>query len=353
MKISKKLILLLIVVMIFSLSGCKSEEENTPNSEDVSTNEELGLDDSEMPVEEEEVHISDLLPNEGFLAIYNGTLEYGRFQKINKVETDGSKSVYEVEGINDDVSGTRPISELKVNFKYLVDDSSIQQIWIDGSDYDLKYKAMTLVAKPLEIGNTWNETVETVEGKLIDIQSTIRDIVNQDGTTEYIIETKAMDSEDVETRVIREGYGIVSYTCKMPDVDMDFTYFIYKEASGYGMDLPLPEDDQVTIENLMYDFNSSWVDYVNNGDEKVFDFVVKDEGAYKNMKSVNPKGLTEEFLQLDIKYVDIDGSNAVAGVHEKIKKIKNGKETVVEYDWIYSLKKDDGSWKIVSYKKDK
>lgn len=359
MSLKKSLVALLGLILVFSLAGCGSDAPEKTEEKAESTVEQT-VDDSlsnqgedEMAVVDEGAQLKSFLPEEGFLSIYNGTAESGRVQKIMTVEIDGDKTIYSIKGYRDDMSGTKSVDQLTVEYKYVLDDTAIKQELIKGGDVDLNVKSLTILKTPVEVGNTWTETVESLAGKMIEVQSTIKSIDENDGMKQYTVETKHMDSGDVETRVFEEGLGVTNYSRLYAENDFEFFFFIYKDASGYGKELPLMESDQDMVENTLFDFNTAWIDYINTGDELVFDYVVPNGQAYKNMKSVNREGLKEEFLQVDVKEVNVDGSTATAAVHEKIRKTKDGNEKIVEYDWIYTFEKIDGSWRILGYKKEK
>ncbi|MCT4634191.1 MAG: hypothetical protein N4A76_15890 [Firmicutes bacterium] len=366
MALKKSLLALIGLTLVFSLAGCGSdapaksdeagetpvEQGSEAGGENQGTEEGVVVGAAEDTVAAEG-GLAALLPQEGYLAVYSGTAESGRVQKINSVEVNGDKTVYSIKGYRDDMSGTASVDQLTVEYNYLLDANSIKQELVKGGDVDLNVKNLTILKMPLEVGNQWSETVESSDGKMVEVQSSIKSIDENEGAIQYTVETKLMDSGDIETRVFEEGSGVVNYSRLYAENEFEFFFFLYKEASGYGKELPVMESDEDMVKNMLFDFNTAWVDYINTGDELVFDYVVPDGQAYKNMKSVNREGLSEEFLQVDIKNVNVDGSTATAAVHEKIRKVKDGSEKVVEYDWIYSFEKMDGSWRILGYKKDK
>ena len=92
---------------------------------------------------------------------------------------------------------------------------------------------------------------------------------------------------------------------------------------------------------LIYDFNNAWIDYVNNGNEKVFEFVVKDSPLYKTLRVFNRKNLREKYIKMELKSVAVENGRAMIFMHEEIEKAKGvSKPQIIKYDWIYYCKND-------------
>lgn len=103
--------------------------------------------------------------------------------------------------------------------------------------------------------------------------------------------------------------------------------------------------EQDEIRYLIYCFDSAWIDYVNKDDNKVFDYISKSSPAYKIAKNFNKSNIKEQFLELEVYSVYVNGSTGYAAVYEKLK--KNSKEKT--YKWVYKLVRDSGIWKIHSF----
>lgn len=110
--------------------------------------------------------------------------------------------------------------------------------------------------------------------------------------------------------------------------------------------------EEEILENTLIQFNEAWIDYVNNSSMDIYNLIVKGSKVEDSINSFDKKGLTEKFLRIVVKDIYINGNVAFLKVYEKLEKTKDGKISIKEYDWIYELKKVDGQWLLVSYKKD-
>ncbi len=107
-----------------------------------------------------------------------------------------------------------------------------------------------------------------------------------------------------------------------------------------------------TLKKLLIDFNDAWIGYVNNDETKIFQYIIPGSEVEGNILKFNKEGVTEEFLQIQVKTVEVIGNQGFMKVHEEIEKITNGKREIMVYDWIYEAQKKDGVWLIKNYTKD-
>ncbi len=91
------------------------------------------------------------------------------------------------------------------------------------------------------------------------------------------------------------------------------------------------------------------IDFVNDDNQQVYDYVVSGSPAEKNINEFDNQALQEEFLELEVYGIYIDGNSAYAAVFEKLKKDKNGSDTIKAYKWVYNAIKIDDKWLIYSY----
>lgn len=112
-------------------------------------------------------------------------------------------------------------------------------------------------------------------------------------------------------------------------------------------------DEHSQLEDLILDFDNSWIEYVNNNSEGIFNYIVPNSKVEDNILNFNRKDLNEEFLKIDVKEISINKNIAKIKVYEKLKKDKNGLIEIKEYNWIYEAQKVQGKWLLSNYTKDK
>jgi len=104
--------------------------------------------------------------------------------------------------------------------------------------------------------------------------------------------------------------------------------------------------------DLINNFNNSWIEYVNNGSQTIFNYILKDSPAYKSTIEFKPGSSTQRFLEIKVRQATVIGDNLYIKVHEKLEITKPEGITVKNYDWIYHAKFDSNQFKIFDYFKD-
>lgn len=112
------------------------------------------------------------------------------------------------------------------------------------------------------------------------------------------------------------------------------------------------QDDSFLLEKLIYDFDNSWIEYVNNDITNIYNYIVPGSQVESYISSFSNTGVMEEFLAIEVKDAKVIDTDAYVKAYEKIKKTKNGKETIKEYNWIYHCKKVNGQWLVYNYVED-
>lgn len=120
-----------------------------------------------------------------------------------------------------------------------------------------------------------------------------------------------------------------------------------KKADCHYVKTALSDEDYVR--NIIYCFDSAWIDYVNNNDNSIYDYVAKPSPAEKSINEFDTANLKEEFIKLDVKSVYVKDNIAYAAVFEELKKDKNGASITKNYKWIYKLTKANNEWLIHSF----
>lgn len=376
----KVLIFILMALLIMSLTSCKKDEV----AGEAILNQEL----------------LKLLPTEGFQWAYIGPSEYYHEMTLDTIISDASEATYHVTGEVEDVSEGEVTKNYDIDLYYQVNSNSIVQIKTAEMMLDSEYDQITLIKTPLELETSWTEEVKDNNGKKQTIEAEIIEITENDEGTIYKVIYKNKRTGYSESRKIMEGLGVIAFT-KAVEIAGDkhqYGYGLYGKNSGYivsedkgsddsedptdaeetntdeetannpsddaeepGDNTAEPEEptddpvdtvnEEVAVKNTITAFNDAWIRYVNENDQSFFNYVTTNGVAYQNAKNFKRTGLTEEFLQMDVNQVIVNGNTATAKVYEEIKKTKDGDVTIAKYNWLYDLVKRDGEWLVNGYKK--
>lgn len=387
----KILLFVLIAVLAFTFTACKSDE--------AVVSDELNQD------------LLKLLPNEGFQWAYIGPAEYYHEMRLETITADAAQAIYKVTGEVEDVSNGEGNKNYTIELYYEIGPDSIVQKKTAETMLDSEYDTLTLIKTPLEVNNKWTESVTDQNGKKQTIEGSIIEISETDEGNIYKVVYKNSKTGYVESRKILEGIGVIAFT-KAVEIDGEqyqYGYGLYGKSSGYiakenttsdvatddttdstetdttdattdGEDdtdattddstddsttdateedstTAEPEEkedtvnEEIEVKAAITTFNDAWIDYVNNGNQDYFNYVVKNGQAYNSGKNFNRDGLTEEFIVMNVGQVIVNGSTATAKVYEEIKKTKGDDVSIAKYNWLYDLVKRDGKWLINGYRK--
>lgn len=119
----------------------------------------------------------------------------------------------------------------------------------------------------------------------------------------------------------------------------------YKEIEGQKIYY------EEAIIRALVQFNSKWIDYVNNNDQAVISLTKKESKAYKNVVNFSRDNKLQEFLLFEIGEIRKGEEGYYVWTHEKIKEIQNGESKIKEYNWIYMLEEGDYDFFISNYYK--
>lgn len=109
--------------------------------------------------------------------------------------------------------------------------------------------------------------------------------------------------------------------------------------------------DEQILTSMVIGFNDEWINYVNSGSTELLNYVKEASELESDIMVFDTVGLTETLLDIQVKNVDIQGDTAYIYDYEKFSKVKDGVETIVEYDWVYTAKKVNGQWMLDSFQK--
>lgn len=301
--------------------------------------------------------LSELFPQEeGWYWEYTGSADYAHHMHLDKVYEAGSQKVLTVSGEVNNVSSGDSHSDYSLEVTYAIEGDRIVQTKLSDAMMDSEYDKITLIMNPLTIGTRWKESVVDSQGKKVDIQSEIIDVEEHPDGKIYKIIYKEEKSDYSEVRKIQEKRGVIDFvkTMKYADQSMEIRYSLSqllppdpkREAQSASS-----ETDQ--IKGIIFKFDELWIDFVNQDDPAVMDYVLADSPVAEMIQSYQRNEDRQKYLSIDIKDVSIDKNTAYARVYEKIQQTSGGETNVFEYHWIYRLEKKGEMWYIHSYEEDR
>lgn len=107
--------------------------------------------------------------------------------------------------------------------------------------------------------------------------------------------------------------------------------------------------DHEILNALITDFNNAWITYVNEDSTDVLNYVEYNSDIHYDIMVFEKIGLTEELLEMTVNDIQVEGDIAYIYNYEKFRKVRDGVETLQEYDWVYTAKKVNGAWLLDSF----
>lgn len=103
------------------------------------------------------------------------------------------------------------------------------------------------------------------------------------------------------------------------------------------------------IMSTIISYNSSWIDFVNEGKKDVLNYTKKGGAAQLNVLNFGKKNFTEKFIKLELGEIRKGKNGYYIWTKENINVIEGTQTSSVEYSWIYYLEEIDNQFKIVAY----
>lgn len=298
-------------------------------------------------------NLSELLPQEeGWQWEYTGSANYAHHMHLDKVYEAGSQKVLTISGEVSNVSSGTSHSDYSLEVTYAIEGDRIVQTKLSDAMMDSEYDKITLIMSPLILGTSWKETVIDSQGKTVEIQSEIIDVEDHPDGKIYKIIYKEVKSDYSEVRKIQVKRGVTDFvkTMKYADQSMELTYTLNQllpPDQNHEQNKFTSEVDQ--IKGVIFKFDELWIDYVNQGDASVMDYVLEDSPVANMILEYQSNETRQKYLSIDIKDVTIDKNTAYAKVYEKMQQTTDGETNIFEYHWLYRLEKKGEMWYIHSY----
>lgn len=157
--------------------------------------------------------------------------------------------------------------------------------------------------------------------------------------------------EDVKAPV-KEEKPETSEFARLSTYNMEYTY---KGMEGIHFSSEADDKTSHRLSDAVKTFNNSWIEFVNNGDRKVFNYLKEGTQAYKYAVAYGDKDITEEYILMEVNDVRQDGSIYYVWTHEIIEEHSEAslKEKVrYEYYWVYKVAYSDGGYYVEDYIRD-
>jgi hypothetical protein len=361
-----------VVTALILLAGCSVINALT----------EKNKDEIEVPKAYSEA-LDGLLPDMPATWSYMGIGEYGSQMSLGEIVQMQTQKIYRIYGEVEDMSAGALSEDFNFSVTYVVYEDRIEQIKEGKMLLDSDFDRMTLIKLPLEVGTVWEETVTDEEGKSMRMQGQITDMTTEDDKAVYTIKYEVLGSDYYELRKIKEDEGIISFEKPifydgemfpvqygLNSLNREQTLIVKERSEEEGNSAKL--DDQVTLieldvlpeeesvqvidevvkqelEGLIYSFNEAWVHFANEKNMGVLDYVTGTGEAYDIIQRFPAGTMTLTFERIDITDMRYEKDHANLYVHEIIKKVTEEKTEMLEYFWLYDIRKVEGEWRIHSY----
>ena len=361
--------LCLILTILMGLTACSSQSPNKP-SVLVNYNDDLDALVPQMPAS----------------WTYSGTAEYNQVMSLVEViETSGQK-IYKVYGEVEDTTGGEVQADFTFEKTYTVTGDRLEQTRKGRMLLDSEYDKLTLIQVPLEVGNTWNEKVIDTSGKTVGISAEIEAIDQEADGTVYTVRYKQNGSKYYELRKIKEGFGLVYFekimfydgdqfelqytlnnlnrqetliaknsqnevddSAKRPDPFEDATVIVLDTIPEASLGEVPADEVKEELTEVIKSFNEAWTLFANDKNMDVLNLVTDSGDTYDIIQRFPAGTMTLSFELIDVGEIRVDGDRANLYVHEIIRKETKDKTEMLEYFWLYDVRKIEGKWLIHSY----
>lgn len=127
--------------------------------------------------------------------------------------------------------------------------------------------------------------------------------------------------------------------------------YTYKRMGDIHSSVSASDNELAQMKNLITDYNNAWINYINNNDNTVFNYLRKDTEAYNNAVKYGQKNINESLELTDIQDVRKTNDNYYVWSHEIINEYGDTNKRN-EYHWVYQIKKDSEGFYVADYTSD-
>lgn len=166
-------------------------------------------------------------------------------------------------------------------------------------------------------------------------------------------ETSNLDKPAVEKPQAEEPVNPFPENKNIKEVSMNPS-LVYVSGKEYGnvdinKSLPVIENTDQVISAIV-EYDSKWIDYVNDQDKSVLDLTSPGSPAEKNTLNFTKAGkIKETFNSLEIGEVRKGTKGYYIWVREEIEILENNINTTKIYNWVYQITPVENQMKIVDY----
>lgn len=301
--------------------------------------------------------LSELFPDkEGYKWEYYGTADYGHHMTLDKIYEANSQKVLKIKGEVSDLSGGESNLDYGLEVTYAIESDRIVQTKMSDTMMDSEYDQITLIMAPLKVGTTWTEETIDSQGKKAIVTGEIIEFEEHAEGTIYKVLYSENKSDYSEVRKIQKGKGVIDFlkTVKYDEQALEISYHLYNLTAPDMQATQTTSDNEIDrIKGVIFKFDELWIDFVNQGDVGLLDYVVAESPVELMIKNYVRDKTRQKYLSIEITDVKVTGNQADVKVYEKIQQTKGDENEIFEYHWIYHMKKNGEQWYVHSYDEDK
>lgn len=130
--------------------------------------------------------------------------------------------------------------------------------------------------------------------------------------------------------------------------------YVYETMNDIHSSSSAEDGEALELKQVIHDFNSAWIEFINYYDKGVYDFLRAGTNPYKHARDYEAKSLYQKYELMDVMDVRKSDSYYYVWVHEIINETDydKNKQSVLEYHWVYRIGKDADGYYVHDYIRD-
>lgn len=202
---------------------------------------------------------------------------------------------------------------------------------------------MYLIKFPIEVGNTWRETVLDFDGNKKIITAEIQAIDFVDSDKVITVKYNETNSDYYEKRKIMQGKGIIAFEQSVK-MNQESHILEYSLEDFHYRDRLLKS----SIKSFLESYNNAWEDYYNNDISDILVYIDENSDLISSISSFEKTDNAEIiFLDLSLKSIVVDDNKYEIIVDESFRIKRNGEQYIQNNEIKYTLIKRGENFKIV------